>query len=468
MRVKDELPERIGEQKYERWFSSSRLEYDNGCLTVTVPSRFEADWIRRHYQDDLVDIAGELAGDRPKLELVIEPRTSEKTGPGLPRRPSPPVPSAPPRRKVEDSSGRPALRYTLDDFIVGPFNQLAYTAGCRLVDHAAADLNPLFVYGGCGVGKTHLLQGLCQRFIAHHEEAKWLYTTAEQFTNDFITAIRSNKLDAMRHRLRQLDLLVVDDVHFMAQKSATQSEFLHTFDAIDLHGAKVIMASDAHPKLIEQFNEALISRFMQGMVARVDNPDVASRRRLLAALADRRGMKLTDEAIELLGDQAEGSIREIEGLLTRLGAVAELLHPQIGTGTLGLTAVEQMLGIHHRAQPRRPVRFEHILDTVTGYLGVERSGVFGRSRHPRIVAARSMTAYLAREMTTLSFPELARRMNRTNHSTVVTASQRIRQQINSGQRVKLPPDIDTTTDALIDRLRQAVLKHAAEADRRSA
>jgi len=164
-------------------------------------------------------------------------------------------------------------------------------------EQAGKEYNPLFIHGNCGLGKTHLLQALCRRFIELHPTKRWMYLTGEEFTNEFLTALRTNKLDAFRRKMRDLDLLVIDDVHFLGGKKATQEEFLHTFNAIEAMGRQVVMASDNHPKLIEEFGESLINRFVSGMVVRIDPPNFATRCEILRALARRNAVSLPEEVV---------------------------------------------------------------------------------------------------------------------------------------------------------------------------
>src|SRR5208282_5348070 len=181
------------------------------------------------------------------------------------------VPVAPRRSSNLDSDAamnRLRLRHDMENFIVGQSNQLAHSTALYVAEYPGAQYNPLFIHGGCGLGKTHLLQGLCKKFIQHHPTKRWTYLTGEEFTNEFLGALRANKLDGFRRKLRDLDLLVIDDVHFLGGKKATQEEFLHTFNAIEAMGRQVVMASDNHPKMIEEFGESLVNRFVSGMVVR--------------------------------------------------------------------------------------------------------------------------------------------------------------------------------------------------------
>ncbi|QNN21418.1 ATP-binding protein [Planctomycetales bacterium ZRK34] len=441
----------VGERKFEMWLNTASFEQRARTLHITVATRFAADWIHNHFNAELHQAAEKLIGESADVRIHVDAEAAPQTA----AEPAP-APAAP--KRAPDPGPASRLRYRLEDFIIGSCNELAYAAACRLVDEPDAPLNPLFIHGACGLGKTHLIQGLCRRFVDRHPNARWRYTSAEAFTNQYIAAVQAGKLNEFRRKLRGLDLLVVDDVHFLSNKSKTQTEFLHTFDAIDLHGAKLVLASDAHPKLIKQFSEALVSRFMSGMVVRIEAPDIDTRRKLIIALARRRNLMLLDSAVDQLADHPIDSVRELEGLITRLAALASL-NPSHASGPIGAALVNQLI---EPGRPgvgaNRPVPLKRIVDVVCEELSVEPKQVFDRCRHRRVVLARSIVIHLARQLTTLSYPELARGLSRPNHSSIITAHQRIGKQIND--RRELPPDPAVPLpriDQLVDHLRRAVV-----------
>ena len=300
--------------------------------------------------------------------------------------------------------------------MVGPSNELAFTAAYRLIEDGPdpAEINPLFIHGGCGLGKTHLLQGICRRMLQTRPQAKVLYTTGEQFTNDFLSAMRVNKVEGFRRRIRRLDLLAVDDVHFLANKQATQQEFLHSFDAIELGGARVVLASDCHPKLIKQFSDALVSRCVRGMVVHVQPPDRQTRVKIISALAQRRGMELMDNAVDELAQRCAGSVRDIEGTLTKLYALARLCDPvaenrrssvhRSGRPRVGHALIGRLLDCEAQHRPHRVIRFDEIVSAVADQIGVARSMLLGSSRHRHVVLARNLVVHLARQLTSTELP----------------------------------------------------------------
>lgn len=455
-RLARRLADTVGQGRFKSWLQSAPLRLSDQELEITVPNRFAADWITSRCQGELQQAIRQELGRSVAVKLTVAApapgkHIQDSSAPDLA-----PAPAAPAMRPaISSDSPTASFRHDLSDLVVGPSNELAYRAVARLIEDPHARINPLFIHGGCGLGKTHLLQGLCRRYQQQGTARRCRYTTAEEFTNEYIAAVKGNRLVDFRKKLRQLDLLAIDDVHFMAGKTATQVEFLHTFNAIDLGGAKLVLASDAHPKLIKQFSDALVSRFMSGMVVQVSPPDAEMRQRILRALADRRGLKLLDGVIMTLAAQAT-SIRELEGMIVKLAAVAQLTRrPGQLQEPIGHALVNQALGMANHATSHRPVRIDLIVQTVCEHLAVEKQQVMARSRHSRIVLARSIIIHLARQLTTLSYPELARALSRPNHSTIVTAAQRIQQQISSRLSIGLIDSLGVDRlDLLVDLLRQ--------------
>lgn len=476
------LSAEVGHSIVERFFDrQTRIDFHDGHLDVTVPSGFLAQLLDRRFGDQLrrAAAAGRTAGaetssaatDGQDIDLRFHVDRTAFEAPAAPQRRDSTTRDgqsgnqAPAGQSMQARAGRAAPsrngrapkqpgftpRFRFDDFIVGASNRLAYSAAVRMAEDPQS-MAPLFIHGACGMGKTHLLQALARRFKEVHPEANVRYTTAEHFTNEFVTAVMQNKVDQFRKSYRRVDLLCIDDVHFLASKDATQNELLYTFDAVGLDGAKVAMASDEHPREIKKLSEKLASRFMSGMVVKMDAPDAELRGKLVRELAKRRGLELEDAAIQLICDRTAraigalggfgGSVREIEGLLIQVDAVHRLL-PEFRQpdGRIGLLLVRKALGLQdsdspsptdNGFRPRRPISTDTVVAETCKALCVELGDFMGKGRHKRVVLARSITSYLARKLTTQSFPEIARAMGRPNHSTVITAERRLQAQLESG------------------------------------
>ncbi|HYE01915.1 MAG TPA: DnaA/Hda family protein [Phycisphaerales bacterium] len=474
--IRRRLARELGAERYSKYFDhQAGLRLHGDLLEVVVATQFMADLLAKRFADLLREIARAETG-RPELRvrLVVEDAaTPPRIGAPASPAPQPAAPTPPARRP------RAGMVYRLEDFIVGPSNRLAFEAAVRLTEGAPHGASPLFIHGPCGVGKTHLLQGVATRFREAHPSARLRYVTGEAFTNDFIAAVRAGRTDSFRASYRNVDLLCLDDVHFLASKEATQAELLHTFDAIDLGGARVVLASDEHPRHIRKFSQALVSRFMAGMVARLESPDREMRERLVAALAARRGVRLDAAAVAAIAERGGAggtsrtaldgacSVRELEGLVTKVEAVWRLL-PELsagGEGAIGWAVVARALGEgaaparSASARPVRPLRVEHVTGVVCRDLNVELDELMGRGRHPRVVLARSVTAFLCRRLTTLSFPEIARGMGRPNHSTVVTAVQRVERDIAAAAPAEAKGDLaGVPLKDLCDRLADRIVR----------
>jgi chromosomal replication initiator protein len=463
-RFRARLSERIGSHRFGLWFEhGTAIAVDRSSITVTAANAYVRDWILRNFREPLEQIAGEVVGPECSVDVAIAAGTDPVLRDAGSRAEHPAARGADaevatlrvaaddPRRRAP--AARQATLRRLDDFVVGEANRLAYAASRQLGEGSAEAPSILFLHGECGVGKTHLLQGLCRRRSERAPRQVVKYLTAEQFTNEYIAAVRDGSLDAFRKRLRRVDLLAIDDVHFFANKTATQAEFLHTVDAIDLSGARVAIVSDEHPRHIRRFSQSLVSRFLSGMVVKVDRPDRGTRLELVRRLARERGLDLTTAAEDSVAGRCTGSIREIEGAITRLGALVELdgMRGQIGPGT-----VDRLLG--EELGPTGgaiPIRLGHIVEAVCDRMRVSREDLLGNGRHPRTVAARGLVAHLSRELTTHSYPEIARALGRDTHSAVHTAAKRIKSLIDDDQR--LGADGEPVRE-LVDQLRHDIVR----------
>ncbi len=455
-RIGHEVARRVGPRRWDMWFDrGTEFVIEDGSLRVEAESRFVADWIERHFREAIQIAARAELGETAEVRLAVRDRPTPATD-----RPATPAPAPAPdrdtaragRRRTRD---RRDAEPSLEEFEVGESNRLAFDAASRVAGDLDGAASILFIHGDCGIGKSHLLRGLCARRRLLDRRARVRYVTGEQFTNEYIQAVRHQELDAFRKRLRSLDLLAIDDVHFLSNKSATQSEFLHTVDAIAMSGATVVVASDAHPRTVNRFSGPLTSRFLSGMVVRLERPDRDLRVRLVRRLAAQRGLLLNESAMDTLASRCVGSVRELLGGLARLDALARIdgldRHEEIGS-----IAVQRALGDESTSSGGRPIRLARILEVVCEAVGVEHDDLLSNGRHRRVVLARGLSAYLAREMTNACFPEIASALGRTTHSTVHTADRRIRRQLELDETVTATDGGDVRLRDLVDEIRSTL------------
>lgn len=463
------LREAIGSRKHDLWFGSpTTIGFHGATVRVCAATAFASEWIERNYADAIRQCADDVLGATCEVVIEAAPPLRDPAIEAMPETASPTPAVSPMPAECDGSAISPAPRATsrsaacvsgawrsFGEFIVGDANRLAYESARQMADSDDAALRVLFLHGSCGVGKSHLLQSVCRNFRERRPAARFRYTTGEQFTNEFVAAVRDGSIEAHRKRMRCLDLLVIDDVHFLANKTATQSECLHTIDAIGYLGAKVVLASDAHPREIARMSTPLVSRFLAGMVVEVGEPDLATRRALVQTLAARRGLNLTPAAIDVLVERAGSTAREIEGAILALTAVHAI---EGGMEPPTRRLIDRALGSARQAGGSRPVRIADIVAGVCEVTGVEQVDLVGSGRHRRVVTARGLVAHLARELTTLSFPEIATALGRSTHSTVHAAAARFRASVAAGARVE---DAHGTVDAseLLDRAMRAMQRH---------
>ena len=475
-RILNRLAGSIQRDQYERFINGqTKIQCREGGLDVTVPNSFVADLIDRRFGSDIRRAAE--AENAPEVRFRVDTNgfdQTDETPTDRPERVGEPHNAGPSGGRRTRPSGRSrAQHHRLETFVVGRSNRLAYSAAQRIAESdGPSPFSPLCLHGASGVGKTHLLQGIAERHRKMFPGSKVKYVTAETFMNAFVAALRAGDMNSFRAAYRGLDLLCIDDVHFLSNKTQTQSELLHTFDAINLDGARVVLVSDEHPRDIAQLGKALSSRFISGAVIRLDPPDDELRGSLVRELALRRGLPIEQAGVEMIArqsaDSKDTSVRAIEGMITQVEAVYRLLPDLCGPGGgIGLSVVGRALGMGAGGRPtgarlRRPVRIDQILDEVCGSLEIEPADVMGRGRHRKVVLARAMTTLLARRMTTCSFPEIARGLGRPNHSTVVTAHQRILSQLKAGEPVRVGARFDgATIEELAQRL-ESLIRDSSE------
>ena len=500
VRLADAIAQRVGPQRFHVWFNNStRLDLKQDGLEIAVPNDFISEWIGTHFTKPIQEAAHEVLGCplavrfnvMPQLFEVDTPATDAAANANGPKvqaqakvvrgpigyvapivgatvptkavaqvRPTPvngnaraavatftpaPMPNVPP------AAPKPRLRHDLESFVVGASNQLAYNAATYVAEFPGVQYNPLFIHGNCGLGKTHLLQGLCKRFIEHHPTKRWAYMTGEEFTNEFLTCMRQNKLDVFRRKMRDLDLLVIDDVHFLSGKKVTQEEFLHTFNAIEAMGRQVVLVSDEHPKMIEEFGESLINRFVSGMVVRIDPPNYATRCEILRSLSHRNGVTVSEEVIGWIARRVTQNVRELEGALNRIAA-----HVKLTGRAASAEMAQEALGDLDR-QLVAPVKPENIMQAVCNYFSLDQKDLMSGRRQRTISLARSVAMFLVRKTAKLSFPEIGVRMGKRNHSTVISACRRIERAVLKNEALIWTSSVgDRTEEAaeLIQRLEE--------------
>ena len=434
--IESKIADKVGPQRFNVWFkNATRLSLVEDYLRISTPNPFVGEWIERHFADVIVEAVAEVTGTRFHLSFATDPELAKGLAKKQPDR-QVDYAAANPERLARQHLRRPSLPTALSlkgrlaDFIVGGSNRMAYAAAEHVVSNPGNGYSPLFIHGGCGLGKTHLLQGICNGLTERSPNLRWRYVSGEEFTNDYVYSIKAHEEDGFRTRYRDVDVLVIDDVHFFANKRATQEEFLHTFKAIDASGKQIVLASDAHPKMIGHFSESLVSRFLSGMVVRVDSPDSEVRTNVLRKRAQRLNVEISDRVILYVAEHFRTNIRELEGALLKIVAQAQLAGQPI-TLSLAEQAVKDLV-----RQTAPVVLLSDIESVVAIFFGLTPADLHTSRKSRTIALARGIAMYLARKHTDMSFPEIGRFMGNKNHSTVILASRRISRMLQSNAAVR--------------------------------
>jgi len=401
------LEPQIEEKEFRTWFLPAKFGRESPAgerpvWQIIVPNAVFADWIPSHHSAALRAAAEKIGIP----DLTLEFSAAETVGGG-----EPPAPAAPP----------PGInpRYTFQNFVVGSSNQFAHAAARAVAEAPSRSYNPLFVYGGVGLGKTHLMQAIAHEILRQKPGARILYLSAEKFLNDLINGIKSERMHEFRRRYRELDVLLVDDVQFIAGKEATQEEFFHTFNALHESQRQIVLSSDAPPKEISSLEERLRSRFEWGLIADIQPPDLEMKVAILRKKAEEEKVFIPNDVALYIAATVKSNIRELEGRVNRVLAFASLTGNSL-TLELAKETLKDMVGNDDRkATPAE------ILKAVASHYGIRVSDLKAKSNAKTIAFPRQIAMYLCRQLTQLSFPEIGRLFNDKHHSTVMHSVEKI-------------------------------------------
>lgn len=439
-RIRTQIEEVVGSQQFKIWFRhSTQFSLSEDILKVGVPNLFIGGWIEDHFADSISDAAEQVMGRPIKVTYSIDPvlfRSMRKSQlnsqaayieKNAERSPKDGGNGAVPAREPQRT-----LRGRMEDYVVGANNRLAYSVAESIIENPTADSSTVLFHSACGLGKTHLLQAIANGLSRHNGKVRWIYASGEDFTNQFLYALRERKLDAFRHRFRDIDVLLLDDMQFIANKKATQEEFFHTFNAINAAGKRVILASDAHPRMMGELSESLVSRLVSGMIVRIERPDVQTRKEILRRRAAALSKNLPEPVLQYIADKIQANVRELEGCLVKLLAFASLTREPI-TLDMARRALDD-----HLTQTGKLLTVSDIEQSVAAFFGITPADLH-TSRKSRVIAlARNIAMHIARKHTNFSFPEIGRMMGNKNHTTVLLACRRMGQLLATDGEVTWP------------------------------
>src|SRR3989338_137986 len=424
--TKKAILENIGSAAYEAWISRLQAKESSapGVLVLNAPDEFSRDWVSRHYLKFIEDNLKKQTKELTKVELLVQPVSA----------------NIPPKKEPPHTADKPLSplslnpRYTFDNFVVGASNRFAHAASTAVSESPAKVYNPLFIYGGGGLGENHLMQAICHAVLKREaDNLKICYLPSERFTNELIDAIQHRSTARFRQKYRNVDVLVIDDVHFIAGKESTQEEFFHTFNTLyDAH-KQIIISSDRPPKDISHLEERLVSRFGWGLVTDIQPPDFETRVAILKKKTEHEPTHIPDEVTFFIAQMVKTNIRELEGALIRVLAYSLLENKPISI-ELAKGVLKDLLKESHKT-----ITVDLIQKQVAGFFNLTQQDIKSSRRDKQIVFARQVAMYLSRELTNFSLPEIGGFFGNKDHTTVLHSYKKIKQRLsdNPGLRIDL-------------------------------
>ncbi|MDX2271736.1 MAG: chromosomal replication initiator protein DnaA [Cyanobacteriota bacterium] len=413
------LQVQLSRPTFEVWIKTAKAQsLTDNCLRISTPSDFARSWLQKYYASTITEIVQAVAGIPLSVEFLVDPQAEEDMGRvNLPEASLLPAPE--PTNGVPLRSPNLNPKYTFSRFVVGPNNRMAHAAALAVADMPGRAYNPLFLCGGVGLGKTHLMQAIGHYRLEANQRSKIFYVSTERFTNDLIDAIQRGSMQAFREHYRDVDILLVDDIQFIEGKEYTQEEFFHTFNTLHESGKQIILAADRSPHLIPRLQERLCSRFSMGLIAEIQSPDIETRMAILQKKAEYEGMHLPPDVIQYIASTYTNNIRELEGALIRAVAFVSI-------SGLAMT-VENIEPILNPPLEPKEITSDTVLNVICEEFHVSREDLLSNTRKREISQARQIGMYLMRHYTELSLPKIGEALGGKDHTTVLYSIEKVTQ-----------------------------------------
>ena len=415
-RLQDRLRRELDPEEFSTWFGPLRVRSEQqDCLELLAPNQRFLRTLEESYRATVDRAISGLGGPEFRVLISVQEDSSPAAAPAL-------------------SPFNP--HYVFESFVVGSSNQFAHAAARAVAENPSRSYNPLFLYGGVGLGKTHLLHAIGHSLVHRHPHLRVMYLPAEQFVNELISSLRFNRMPAFRERYRNIDVLMVDDIQFLANKERTQEEFFHTFNTLYTTQKQIILTSDSSPRNILALEERLRSRFEWGLIADIHSPDLETKVAILRRKADEEKTELPDDVALFIARQVKSNIRELEGMLNRVSAFSSLTGRPLSLDLAKETLKDVLLPEHGRALAPEIVKF------VARHYGLKVNEIKSRNNSKQIAFPRQVAMYLCKQLTDLSYPDIGKLFNNKHHSTVMYSVEKIETLRSSD------PDLDRTLETL--------------------
>lgn len=409
---------------FKTWFKDTHIvSLEDGTITLGVPSVFVRDWLADKFQTMILKVLRELSPHVRSIEYAVVQRNDRR----IETKQQTVNAALPLEEYYINKSDNLNPKYIFDTFVIGPFNALAHTAAKTVAEKPGIAYNPLFIYGKTGHGKTHLIQAVGNQL--KRSGKKVFYVTSERFTVDYFNSLQNGTANNFKDKYRQYDVLIMDDVQFLANKEKTQEELFHLFNALHDNNKQIVFSSDIHPALLSGLEERLQSRFSQGMIVDIPAPDLESRAAILRAKAAQNSIALEEAVVEHLATTIEGNIRELEGALNTIMCQSQLLGR-----TLNLEEVKQI--IKNSTRPRKTLAVSDVVDKVARYFDIDPSSIYEKTRRKEVVKPRQLIMYILREDFQVSYPAIGQKLGGRDHTTVIHSCEKIKNELKDNAELE--------------------------------
>jgi len=407
---------------FRTWFRNTDIaSRDIGTVQVAVPSKIVKEWLMEKHHKLILKALRGLDNTVRAVEYVVHrtPPSAERKAP----RPQPAENASFDLQSLYiDKRDNLNPRYTFETFVVGPFNQLAHAAAKAVLERPGLAYNPLFIYGQTGHGKTHLIQAVGNYFKKSHANKKVLYVTSERFAVDYINSVRAGRANSFKDQYRQYDVLIMDDVQFIANTEKTQEELFHLFNALHDNNKQIVFSSDKHPTLLPGFEDRLKGRFSAGMIAEIPEPDVESRIAIIKAKIEQHGFSLPDDIIRYIAENVRGNIRELEGALNMIVCKSQLKGKAISHADVRAL-------IKHNVKPSKGVSVDEVVRRIAQYYEIPEKSIYEKTRKKEVVKPRQIIMYMLREEFSVSYPSIGEKLGGRDHTTVIHSCEKIKEEL---------------------------------------
>ena len=427
------IQEKITRQNFETWIKPIRiLSIEDKQVCLAVPNRFFKDWLVENFHHTIQECLVKTMGYDANVTFGISQGETKDEAPGANGQTDHKI-TAPLPVKTTKVQYHHTLNtnYSFERFVIGSSNQFAHAASIAVSEHPAKNYNPFFIYGGVGLGKTHLLNAIGLLTYSLYPEMNVLYVSAEEFINELISSIRHDKMPKFREKFRNIDCLLIDDIQFIAGKDRTQEEFFHTFNTLHDSGKQIVMTSDNFPKDIPNLEGRLRSRFEWGLIADIQPPDIETKIAILEKKAQENHIDLPHDAATYIASHAESNIRELEGFLTQTIAYSSLTKRKID-----LDMVRQVLARILKTNEKFSVTIEDVMKAISDRYSIKMSDLRSPKKNKNLASARQIVMYLSRKLTSASFPDIGEKLGGRDHSTVIYADNKIKRLIETDPELK--------------------------------